>query len=223
MVLKHKFLLFVALAASALICSCGCKDNQKTAEPVEQEEADNAFSAEALADLVEYERQKEGEGTEYNPWLTYGLKEMVDMDAAEDEDFEYQDADEADAEAEEEADATEEAIPDATDDYVGDPVVYYLGYHVDFNAAKADITAFTKSEDDGVGVIDRFDDNGSRIDIIVFDKKIYDDFVQKSKDPVRYQPLDDNTYLSKDSLGRDVSVSFAGPSNGGYLFSIQAK
>ncbi len=217
MKLKDKLLLSIALVACLFMLSCGCKSDPKAETPQEQDEQPNAFSAEALADLVEYERQKEGEGTEYNPWQSYGLKEMVDLDAADDSDFEYQD--EEGTEEEE----VEGQIPDGDENYVGDPVVYYLGYHVDFNASKTDMSAFTKKEDDGVGVIDRFDDKGSRIDILVYDKKLYDDFVQKSKDQVRYTKLDDSTYVSKDSVGHDVNICFTGAAHGGYQISILTK
>jgi hypothetical protein len=217
MKLKDKFLLSIAFVACLLMLSCGCKSDPKAEVPQEQEEQPNAFSAEALADLVEYERQKEGEGTEYNPWQSYGLKEMVDFDDADDSDFEYQDEDGAEVEE------TEGEIPDGDENYVGDPLIYYLGYHVDFNSSKTDMSAFSKQEDDGVGVIDRFDDKGSRIDILVYDKKLYDDFVQKSKDQVRYTKVDDSTYVSKDSVGRDVNICFAGAAHGGYQISILTK
>ena len=85
------------------------------------------------------------------------------------------------------------------------------------------MSAFSKQEDDGVGVIDRFDDKGSRIDILVYDKKLYDDFVQKSKDQVRYTKVDDSTYVSKDSVVRDVNICFAGAAHGGYQISILTK
>lgn len=217
MKLKKNFLLSITFIACLLMLSCGCKSDPKAEETQEQEEQPNAFSAEALADLVEYERQKEGEGTEYNPWQSYGLKEMVDLDDADDSDFEYQDEDGAEVEE------AEGEIPDGDDNYVGDPLIYYLGYHVDFNSSKADMSAFSKQEDDGVGVIDRFDDKGSRIDILVYDKKLYDDFVQKSKDQVRYTKVDDSTYVSKDSVGRDVNICFAGAAHGGYQISILTK
>lgn len=218
--LKRKLFILMALVLPVLVVSCSCDKSKKKEDPAVQEEQSNAFSAEALADLVEYERQKEGEGTEYNPWQSYGLKEMVDMAAAEESDFEYQD-DGTDVGSSSSDDETDEPIPDADENYVSAPVVYYLGYNVDFNSSKSDLTAFTKKGDDGVGVIDRFDDKGSRIDILVYDKALYDDFVLKSKDPVRYEMLDENNYLSKDSLGRDVSICFSGEANGGYSFSIQ--
>ena len=221
MMFRNKLFIIMLLALATQMISCGCKDSKKKEVSTEQDDNANAFSSEALADLVEYERQKEGEGTEYNPWQTYGLKEMVDMEAADDSDFEYQD----EATSEEMSDGSEEmsegTFPDADENYVGGPVIYYLGYNVDFNSQKTDLTAFTKKGDDGVAVIDRFDDKGSRIDILVYDKKLYDDFLQKSKDQVRYEMVDDNTYLSKDSLGRDVSICFSGEANGGYQFSIQ--
>ncbi len=221
MKLRNNLFIILSLAMSAMMLSCSCDDSKKKDVPTEQEDHANAFSSEALADLVEYERQKEGEGTEYNPWQSYGLKEMVDLAAADDSDFEYQEEATTEEMGEDVDDASESAIPDADENYVGAPVVYYLGYNVDFNSQKTDLTAFSKKEDDGVGVIDRFDDKGSRIDILVYDKKLYDDFLQKSKDQVRYEMIDENTYLSKDSVGRDVSISFAGESHGGYQFSIQ--
>ena len=217
MKLKDKLLSGISLVVCSFVLSCGCKSDLKSENPQEQDEQPNAFSAESLADLVEYERQKEGEGTEYNPWQSYGLKEMVDQDVADDSDFEYQDEDGSEVEE------SEGEIPDGDENYVGDPVVYYLGYHVDFNSSKTDMSAFSKQEDDGVGVIDRFDDKGSRIDILVFDKKLYDDFLQKSKDQVRYTKVDDSTYVSKDSVGPDVNICFAGAAYGGYQISIQTK
>jgi len=221
MMLKRKLFILMALVLPMLMVSCSCGDGKKPEGASEPEEQSNAFSAEALADLVEYERQKEGEGTEYNPWQSYGLKEMVDLAAAEESDFEYQDEATTAEMAESGENAADEAIPDADENYVSAPVVYYLGYNVDFNSSKSDLTAFTKKGDDGVGVIDRFDDKGSRIDILVYDKALYDDFLLKNKDQVRYEMVDENNYLSKDSLGRDVSICFAGETNGGYSFSIQ--
>ena len=223
MKLKSKLFILMALCLSVLMSSCSCGDKKEKSESPENEENTNAFSAEALADLVEYERQKEGEGTEYNPWQSYGLKEMVDMAAADESDFEYQDGDDENASSDEEDLEADAAIPDADETYVSAPVVYYLGYNIDFNSSKTDLSAFTKKGDDSVGVIDRFDDKGSRIDILVYDKSLYDDFLLKSKDQVRYEMIDENTYLSKDSLGRDVSILFGGGTSGGYHISIETR
>ena len=79
---RNKLFIIMLLALATQMISCGCEDSKKKEVSTEQDDNANAFSSEALADLVEYERQKEGEGTEYNPWQTYGLKEMVDMEAA---------------------------------------------------------------------------------------------------------------------------------------------
>ena len=185
----------------------------------------NAFSAEALADIVEYQRQKDGVGTDYNPWATYGFQELIDADESQEQDFEYAE-DELEAEQEyEEVDPDAEEFQDASDDYVGEPVVYYLGHNVNFNSKKNDVSAFTKKGNDAVGVIDRFDDQDSRIDMLIFDKKLYDDFKLKGDDAERYEKMEDGNLLSvADSTAvKDVEVLFKGASNGGYLISVQWK
>lgn len=208
-----------AVFFAILLVSCGCGKTEKPVDNQEiiEDDLNAAFSSEALADIVEYERQKEGEGTEYNPWQSYGLTEMMDADAADDADFEYQEGDDLPQ------DEVEGQIPDATEDFVGEPLVYYLGHNVDFKAGKDDLSAFTKKAEDGVGVIDRFDDKDSRIDILIFNKSLYEDFVQKGQDQVRYTKVDDTTFVSRDSVGRDVEVCFAGAQNGGYVIRVKGK
>ncbi len=218
---KCSFIVLFCLLG-ILMWSCGNKkDGQNDiVENTENPEV-NAFSAEALPEIVEYQRQKSSnEGTgEYNPWEMYGLKEMVGGDNIEDvtdEDYEYGD----DIDSEEE----ERQFEEASDGYDSEPVVYYLGHNVDFKLNKNDISDFKKKGDDAVAVIDRLDNNAKQIDILVYDKALYDDFVKKSKDQVRFEKIGDNLYVSKgDSSQVDVALNFVGPSNGGYLLNIYNK
>ena len=221
--MKKLLYTFIFLAA-CLMTSCGCKEKKEQVEGVDSLEHSDAFSAEALADIVEYQRQKSGEGTEYNPWASYGLLELVDVDDADEEDFEYIDEEEvaeSDEAYDEYGDEEYEQIPDASDDYEAASMTYFLGHNVKFDSSRHDVTAFSKQADDAVGVIDRFDDEGSQIDILIYNKELYDDFMKKSKDTVRYQDLGGNRFLSKgDSLASPVTVCFEGSANGGYLISI---
>ena len=222
--MKKIFYAFLFLTA-CLMYSCGCKDNKVQDEGVDSLENDNAFSAEALADIVEYQRQKDGEGTEYNPWASYGMVELVDVDESAEEDFEYIDEETEGAEANDDyEDEMYEQIPDGDENYDAEPMVYFLGHNVTFDSSRHDVSAFSKKADDAVGVIDRFDDEGSRLDILIYNKELYDDFVKKSKDTVRYKELGDNRFLSRgDSIDTPVTVSFEGENNGGYLISILSK
>lgn len=216
--MKKRFFITLAFVASIMLCACGGKTENNPEAEEQQEENSNAFSAEALAEIVDYQRQKsspEGSG-EYNPWTTYGLKEMVgDMDDFSEDDFEYADEGEGEPEGQ---------FEEATDDFEGEDVIYYLGYNVDFKLKNKDISDFKKKGDDAVAVVDRMDNDKKQIDILIFNKATYDEFVKKSKDQVRYQKQEDNLFVSKaDSTGNDVMVKFAGPFNGGYLLSIYNK
>ncbi len=228
--MKTKFFITVAFVAGLMVCACGGKKETTEVETPETEADVNAFSAEALPEIVEYQRQKsssEGAG-EYNPWEMYGLKEMVSAEDVSDADYEYDDVEE-EAEMEE-----EEQFEDASDDYEAEPVVYYLGHNVEFKLAKKDLSDFKKKGDDAVAVIDRMDNNAKQIDILIFNKTTYDDFLKKSDDLVKqnndgehpsgYEKQGNNVYISKgDSTASDVAIMFAGPANGGYLLSIYNK
>ena len=225
--MKSAYWLITAILAVNIVCSCSCGSKKADKNEVAPDSLENvnAFSAEALADIVEYQRQKDGVGTDYNPWATYGFQELIDADESQEQDFEYAE-DELEAEQEyEEVDPDAEEFQDASDDYVGEPVVYYLGHNVNFNSKKNDVSAFTKKGNDAVGVIDRFDDQDSRIDMLIFDKKLYDDFKLKGDDAERYEKMEDGNLLSvADSTAvKDVEVLFKGASNGGYLISVQKK
>ena len=220
----EKILYASLLLLACILTSCGCNESKVHEDGVDSLVNDDAFSAEALADIVEYQRQKDGEGTEYNPWTSYGFVELVDIDESDEEDFEYNDEEGSDESADDIDEYREEdyeQIPDGDEHYEAEPMIYFLGYNVNFNSSRHDVSAFTKQSDDAVGVIDRFDDEGSRIDILIYNKELYEDFVKKSKDTVRYKELGDNRFLSKgDSLGTPVTVCFEGANNGGYLISI---
>lgn len=221
--MKTKYYLLLACLTSLLVYSCGKKeDNNKEVGEETTVENDAAFSADALAEIVEYQRQKSGEeGTgEYNPWLSYGLKEMTSAADVTDDDYEYdEDFDDDDI-----GDDDEVHFNDADDDYESQPVVYFLGHNVDFKMKNNDISDFKKKSDDAVAVVDRFDNKASQIDILIFDKKLYDEFVKKGNDQVRYKKQGENVVISKgDSIATDVAVLFAGKTDGGYLVSIYSK
>mgnify|MGYP007069845330 CR=1 FL=1 len=212
--------LFYAFAIQAIcmLASCNSCGSDSTEETATNDSTEIDFSSEALADIVEYQRQKGG-GTEYNPWEGYGLKEMIDFAAEEADETEYDDD-----EYREDPDAAMQ-FEEGTDDYDnGEPMVYYLGHDVNFNSKKADVSAFTKKSDNAVGVVDRFDKGGSKIDIIMFSKNMYDDFLLKMSDTERYVKQTDNTFLALgDSLETNVVLEFDGKKNDGYLLSIYSK
>ena len=222
--LKEKMILCVALFTATFLFSCGCKDKPAVKNEQEENLEVDGFTAENLSELVFYESQKKNEeGNDNDPWQRLGFKDMNLGEDAQDSDYDY--ADEGDMQMDEgveadEAESEEGQIPDADKDFVAQPLAYYLGYHVDFNPSKTDLTGFKKTEDDGVGVIDRLDDKGSRIDILIYDKKLYDDFVLKCTDQVMYEKVNDSTFLSKDSLSKGVNVYFGGSFNGGYQISL---
>jgi hypothetical protein len=180
--------------------------------------SENAFSADALPDLVSYQQQKsseEGVG-EYNPFESYGFKEMVSPDDVTDEDYEY-----ADEQVEEVLD--EGQFEEASENYQSQPVTYYLGHNVEFKLKNNDLSDFKKKADDAVAVIDRFDDNAKQMDILIYDKKLYDEFRKESNEQ-KYSQQGENLFIAKaDSIGVDVAVNFVGPCNGGYLISIYNK
>jgi len=215
--MKTRIFITIAFIATLMVWACGGKTENNPDADIQQEEDVNAFSAEALAEIVDYQRQKsspEGSG-EYNPWSTYGLKEIMDDDLEDvsEEDFEYADEGEEGAE--------EGQFEDASDSYEAEDVVYFLGHNVEFKLKNRDISDFKKKGEDAVAVVDRLDNNKKQIDILIFNKATYDEFVKKSKDQVRYQKQEENLFVAKaDSAGKDVMVKFAGPFNGGYLLSI---
>lgn len=215
-------ILFYAFALMATISfascnSCGSnstEDNQTTNDSTEID-----FSSEAMADIVEYQRQKSGEGTEYNPWEGLGLKELIDLSTEESDENEYDD-DEYRMDNDEDMQFVEG--DDEFDN--GEPMVYFLGYNVDFNSKKNDISAFTKKGDNAVGVIDRFDKEGSRIDMMLFDKGMYDEFLKKMSDAERYEKQTDNQFIALgDSTESNVVIEFGGLKNDGYLLSVFTK
>ena len=107
--MKSAYWLITAILAVNIVCSCSCGSKKADKNEVAPDSLENvnAFSAEALADIVEYQRQKDGVGTDYNPWATYGFQELIDADESQEQDFEYAE-DELEAEQE-----YEEVDPDA--------------------------------------------------------------------------------------------------------------
>ena len=218
---KSSFFILACLSA-IIICACaGKKENKEEVEDRIEADNDNAFSAEALPDIVDYQRQKSSQdGTgDFNPWEMYGFKELVSADDESDEDYEYDDEYDA-VETEEQ----EGQFQEAGENFEAQPVVYYLGYNVNFKLKNNDISDFSKKADDAVAVIDRLDNNAKQIDILFFDKKLYDDFKKQGDKLERLDKISDNMLVSKgDSTDVDVAVNFAGPANGGYLLSIYNK
>ena len=217
---KYCFIILAVVSVFVITASCsGNKASEQNPEEIEDSlMSENAFSADALPDLVSYQQQKsseEGVG-EYNPFESYGFKEMVSPDDVTDEDYEY-----ADEQVEEVLD--EGQFEEASENYQSQPVTYYLGHNVEFKLKNNDLSDFKKKADDAVAVIDRFDDNAKQMDILIYDKKLYDEFRKESNEQ-KYSQQGENLFIAKaDSIGVDVAVNFVGPCNGGYLISIYNK
>ena len=100
-------------------------------------------------------------------------------------------------------------------------MVYYLGYDVEFNSKNPDISAFAKKGENSIGIIDRFDKEGSRIDMMLFNKSMYDEFKQKMNDKERYAQQSANKFVAMgDSVESHVVIEFGGQKNDGYLISV---